>query len=282
MNLDLTSIKIIKEILIKYETRPLKGMGQIFLISKKVLGKIIESADLKPQDTVLEVGPGIGTLTQELAKNAGKIIVVEKDQRMCQILKETLEDYKNVEVINDDILKTNLKLPKQYKLVANIPYYLTSPLIRKFLENPPADKQPRTIILMVQKEVAQRICSEPPNMSILAVSVQFYAKAKIISYVKKENFWPEPKVDSAVIKITPREINKSSTFVKPFFKIVKAGFSQPRKQLVNNLTGLKLSNNVKLTKLQTISQLLKNNIKPSQRAETLNVDDWINLTNSFQ
>ncbi len=144
--MELTSPKEIKRLLSKYETRPSKGLGQNFLIDKNILQKIIESAEIKPTDTVLEVGPGIGTLTKELAQKAGKVIAVEKDGAMIEILKETLKDYKNVEIINGDILKLenseffkNLKI-KNYKIVSNIPYYLTSPLIRKFLESatPPA------------------------------------------------------------------------------------------------------------------------------------------------
>ncbi|MBI3337438.1 MAG: ribosomal RNA small subunit methyltransferase A [Candidatus Staskawiczbacteria bacterium] len=296
MNLDLSSIKTVKGILIKYGVKPSMGMGQNFLVNREVLEKIVKSADLKSDDTILEIGPGIGTLTQKLAEKTERVVAVEKDNRMCQILKETLKDYKNTEIINDDILKIkNLKLEQvprvreqisNYKIVANIPYYLTSPLIRKFLENPPNGKQPEKIILMVQKEVAQRICANPPNMthsagsgssranrgmSILAVSVQFYAKAKIISYIKKENFWPAPKVDSAIIKITPHK-NNISISSELFFKIVKAGFSQPRKQLGNNF--LKM---LKLDKQKINLWLSKNNISPAQRAETLSVDDWKNL-----
>jgi len=156
-------------------------------------------------------------------------------------------------------------------VVANIPYYLTSPLIRKFLEekNPPQE-----MVLMLQKEVAQRICSKPPDMNLLAVSVQFYAEPKIISYVSKNCFWPAPKIDSAIIKIIPKIKKQIKNDL--FFKVVKAGFSQPRKQLVNNL-----SKTLKLTKEQTIALLIKNNIKPNQRAETLSIEDWIKLTNSF-
>ena len=284
MNFDLSSPKTVKEILTKYETKPSKGMGQNFLVNKGALEKIIKSADLKKEDVVLEVGPGIGTLTQELAKSVSKVIAIEKDKKMIEILKETLKEFKNVEIIQGDILKTNIELPKQYKLVANIPYYLTSPLIRKFLENPPNQNQPEEIILMVQKEVAQRICANPKNMSILAVSVQFYAKAKIIFYVKKENFWPKPKVDSAIIKITPQKLSPSVS-VELFFKIVKAGFSQPRKQIGNNLLALSLLNGPKMLKLdkqQINLWLLKNKINPTQRAETLSVDNWISLTNTFQ
>jgi len=281
MNLDLTSPETIKEILAKHEIKPSKGMGQNFLISKSILGKIIKSADLKTENTVLEVGPGIGTLTAALARVAKKVIAVEKDKNMCQILKETLNDYRNVEIINGDILKIeNFELISNYQIVANIPYYLTSPLIRKFLENPPNNKQPKEIVLMVQKEVAQRICAKPPSMSILSVSVQFYAKAEIMFYVKKENFWPKPKVDSSIIKIVPHK-NTPKISAKLFFKIVKAGFSQPRKQLINNLTTLKSPSGIKLKKSQITSWLSKNNINPSQRAETLSVQNWENLTKTL-
>ncbi len=281
--MELTSLKIIKELFSKYEARPLKRLGQNFLIDKNVLQKIINAADLNKNDIVLEIGPGIGALTQELAKNTKKVIAIEKDKKMIEILKETLKDYKNAEVIYGDVLKilelenylkiTKLKI-KNYKVVANIPYYLTSPLIRKFLES---KNPPQEIILMVQKEVAQRICSKPPDMNLLAVSVQFYAEPKIMNYVSKNCFWPAPKVDSAIIKIVPGR----RTSQELFFKVVRAGFSQPRKQLVNNLTTLKSLNGVKLDKYKVADWLLKNNTNPNQRAETLSVSDWINLTQNF-
>lgn len=275
--MDLTSKKTIKNLLSKYKIKPSKIMGQNFLVSRAVLQKIIGAADLKPSDIILEVGPGIGTLTQELAKKVEKVIAVEKDRQMCEILKETLRDYKNVEIVNDDILKIRtlenyLKI-KNFKVVANIPYYLTSPLIRKLLE---AEHKPELIVLTIQKEVAQRTCAKPPEMSILAVSVQFYADAEIISYVSKNYFWPSPKVDSAIIKIIPRE---SPAFAEKeaFLKIVKAGFSQPRKQISGNLAKA-----LKLDKEKINNWLLKNNIGPKQRAETLSIEDWWNLTSTFQ
>jgi 16S rRNA (adenine1518-N6/adenine1519-N6)-dimethyltransferase len=281
--MNLTSPKEIKELLSKYETRPSKGLGQNFLIDKNVLRKIIDSAQLKSTDVVLEVGPGIGTLTQELAKHAEKVIAVEKDKKMVNILTDVLiaSNATNVQIVNADILRYKL-LTTNYKLIANIPYYLTSPLIRKFLEssNPPSE-----MILMLQKEVAQRICAKPPKMSLLAVSVQFYAQTKIISYVSKNCFWPSPKVDSAIIKITPSpelgEFPRARGSVELFFKIVKAGFSQPRKQLVNNLTTLKSSDDVKLDKVKISDWLLKNNLRSEQRAEVLSIDDWIKLTKTF-
>jgi 16S rRNA (adenine1518-N6/adenine1519-N6)-dimethyltransferase len=281
--MDLTSQTTIKKLLLKYQTKASKGLGQNFLIDKNVLEKIINAGEIKKDDTILEVGPGIGTLTQELAARAGQVIAVEKSQAMLEILEETLKDFTNTEIIHGDILKLNPKpyTLHPYKLVANIPYYITSPLIRQFLE---IENKPAFMVLMLQKEVAQRICAKPGDMSLLAVSVQFYADAKIISYVSKNCFWPAPKVDSAIIKITPHPsspLSPNSSLRAErsnlFFKVVKAGFSQPRKQLVNNL-----SKTLGISRAQTEDWLKKNNISPSQRAETLSVDDWKHLVGSLQ
>ena len=269
----------LKKLLKKYNLRPSRRLGQNFLVDEKVLRKIIEAAELSKNDIVLEIGPGIGNLTVKLAKRVKKVVAVEKDQRMIEILKETLKDFKNVKIIKADILKFSPKIynlkSKIYKVVANIPYYLTSPLIRKFVET--VEVKPQLLVLMVQKEVAQRICTKPPDMSILAVSVQFYAKAEIISFVSKKSFWPQPKVDSAIIKIIPR---KSALPIRVnsllFFKVVRAGFSQPRKQLANNF-----SKKLGIDKIKVREWLLKNKIQPTQRAETLNLEDWINLTKSL-
>jgi len=269
----------LKKLLKKYNLRPSRRLGQNFLVDEKVLRKIIEAAELSKNDIVLEIGPGIGNLTVKLAKRVKKVVAVEKDQRMIEILKETLKDFKNVKIIKADILKFSPKIynlkSKIYKVVANIPYYLTSPLIRKFVET--VEVKPQLLVLMVQKEVAQRICTKPPDMSILAVSVQFYAKAEIISFVSKKSFWPQPKVDSAIIKIIPRK-SALPIRVNPllFFKVVRAGFSQPRKQLANNF-----SKKLGIDKIKVREWLLKNKIQPTQRAETLNLEDWINLTKSL-
>lgn len=289
--MDLISPKTIKELLSKHKTMPSKGLGQNFLIDKNILNKIITASELKSDDFILEIGPGIGTLTQELAKNAGKVVAVEKSAAMCEILKETLANFKNIEIINADALKiwsfeNYLKIEKlkikNYKVVANIPYYLTSPLIRLFLET---QNPPKFMVLMLQKEVAQRICANPPDMSLLSVSVQFYADPKIISYVSKNCFLPAPKVDSAIIKITPFKadrlpmsipLDRHRKSICLFFRIVKAGFSQPRKQIAGNL-----SKSLKIPKEQTTAWLSKNNIDPKQRAETLSISDWKNLSKSF-
>lgn len=274
-----------KTILKKQNVKPIKYLGQNFLIDKKILSEAIKAANFKPSDIIIEIGPGTGILTQELAKRAEKVIAIEKDPKMCDVLRELLKCQKigNVEVIEGDALKIensklfkNLKLKiKNYKVVANLPYYITSPVIRKFLES---KNPPRLMVLMVQKEVAQRICEKPPRMNLLAVSVQFYAKPEIISYVPKESFWPKPKVDSAIIKIIPHHFRDpvSHRFREQFFRIVKAGFSQPRKQLANNL-----SKGLELNKEQIKRWLVSNKIKPTQRAETLNINDWINLTKTI-
>ena len=279
--------KNIKNILKKHQFLPSKGLGQNFLTDENAIKRVIIAADLESGNVVLEVGPGLGALTKELAKKAARVIAVEKDPKMVEILRETLKDYKNVEIVLGDILKIeNLKLIENwklkienYKVAANLPFYLTAPLIRKFLEEktPPED-----MTLVVQKEVGQRIVARPPEMSILAVSVQFYAQAKIVSYISKESFWPKPKVDAAILKIIPFALSKNPAtagfFDKDlFFKIVKAGFSQPRKQLINNL-----SQKLEIDKEKIKSWLSKNGIYHTQRAETLEVKDWINLTKTFK
>ncbi len=271
--------KTVKKLLKKYGLRPLKGLGQNFLIDRGVFRKIIKAANLSKKDVVLEIGPGIGNLTLELAKTAKRVVAIEKDKKMSKALKEILRywDIKNIEIINKDVLKISARykiLNTKYKLVANLPYYITSPLIRKFLE---MKKKPKEMILMVQKEVAKRICSLPPKMSILAISVQFYAKPQIISFVSKKSFWPQPKVDSAIIKIIPKKLKTSNKFNRLFFKIVKAGFSHPRKQLINNF-----SKELKLDKEKVKNWLLKNKVNPIQRAETLSLRDWQKLIKSLK
>ena len=278
--MNLSSSRIIKNLLKKYGARPSRRFGQNFLVDKGAVGRIIKAAELKKGDTVLEIGPGTGTLTQELAKRVKKVAAVEKDREMTRVLKGTLKDFKNVEIFQGNILNFKnwgLKIKNSYKVVANLPFYITSPVIRHFLEA--VEMKPQQMVLVVQKEVGQRICARPPRMSILAVSVQLYAEAKIISYIPKRNFWPRPKVDAAIISIRPKP---GLGRLKPglrrtFFEVVKAGFSQPRKQLANNL-----SKKLNLNKSTVEKWLSKNRIRPSQRAETLSVEDWINLTRSFK
>jgi 16S rRNA (adenine1518-N6/adenine1519-N6)-dimethyltransferase len=278
--MDLLSPKTIKELLVKYDAAPLKRLGQNFLINHGVRQKIIQVADLGRGDMVLEIGPGLGTLTQALAGRAKKVIAIEKDKKFVAILKETLKGYDNVKIIQNDILKFDIESLEfdcklkigNWKLIANLPYYITSPVIRKFLEN---TNRPKEMLLMVQKEVAQRICSNPPDMSLLAVSVQFYANPQIISYVSKGSFWPAPKVDSAILRLTPQSntnLRMNANDTNKFFNVVRAGFSAPRKQLAGNL-----AKNLKIEHHIIEKEMEKARIEPSRRAETLTIEEWIKL-----
>lgn len=255
---------------------PKKQLGQNFLADQTAISKVLAAAEISPTDFVLEIGPGTGVLTIELAQKAQKIIAIEKDPEMIAILKEKLTGVQNIEVVQGDIRgfdPKNYQLkPKNYKIVANIPYYLTAFLIRSFLEQ---ECPPKDLTLVIQKEVAQRICAKPPKMNLLAVSVQFYAQPKISSYIKKTSFWPVPKVDSAIIKITLNDQIITDN-KEVFFKIIHAGFAQPRKQLLNNLAG-----GLKMDKKSVESWLLRNNIQPTQRAETLTLENWLGLTKTY-
>ncbi|MEA3344466.1 MAG: 16S rRNA (adenine(1518)-N(6)/adenine(1519)-N(6))-dimethyltransferase RsmA [Patescibacteria group bacterium] len=277
MLMELTSVSNIKSLLKKHNAILSKRFGQNFLIDKNVIKKILNQAKIGPKDIVLEIGPGIGTMTIELAKKAKKIIAVEKDFKMVEILKDTLSDFQNIEIIQDDILKfvdSKFVINDSYKVVANLPYYITSPVIRKLLE---INNKPKEIILMVQKEVAQRICACAPKTNLLAISVQFYAMPKIISYVSKKSFYPKPKVDSAIIQL--KTVKQNSKIDKDkFFKIVKAGFSHPRKQLANNLLKELDFSDKKINKEEIISLLDRKGIFATQRPETLTLKNWIELT----
>lgn len=256
--------------------KPKKGLGQNFLSQMGVIEKLVRAANIGKNETILEIGPGTGNLTAELAKTGNKLVAVEKDQEMMDILNERFKDAANVEILAGDALKFDeTKIAPPYKIAANLPFYLTAPLIRRFLES---TNPPLSLTVIVQKEVAQRICATTPKMNLLAISVQFYAAVKIINYVSKGNFWPVPKVDCAILQITPHIYEgerADKKFVDRFFETAKAGFVQPRKQLANNL-----AKQLKLEKERTIAWLAANNIKPSQRAETLTIGDWINLTQS--
>jgi len=270
------SKKSVKILLQKHKISPSKKLGQNFLVDKTAIKKIIKSADIRQNDIILEVGPGIGNLTQDLSKVSKKVVAVEKDRKMIEILKEILKDFKNIKIIRGDILKfSNFRpLKPNYKIVANIPFYLTAPLIRKFLES---KNPPKEMVLIVQKEVGQRIISRPPRMNILALSVQFYAKAKVVSFLGRKSFWPQPEVDSTVIKIVPKTKGIKKEIINLFFKIVKAGFSQPRKQIINNL-----SRDLKIKRDEVNKWLRENKVQPNQRAETLDIKDWLSLTKSFK
>jgi len=261
-----------------------KKLGQVFLKDKEALEKIIKASEIKPEDQILEIGPGKGVLTEFLLKTSAKTTAVEKDIELVKFLKDRFKDKLNLKIIHADIrdfLKTNQFysqysiLNAQYKVIGNIPYYLTSHLLRLLLENP---IKPSLIVLMVQKEVAERIIAQPPKMNLLSTSVQFYAKAEIIYYVPRTAFSPEPKVDSAIIKITPLPAkilkqNLGEQTQQSFFKVVKAGFEQPRKILINNLC-----KNLKKEKDVLQKVFLQLNFPLNTRAQNLSIKQWISLS----
>jgi 16S rRNA (adenine1518-N6/adenine1519-N6)-dimethyltransferase len=251
---------------------PLKRLGQNFLRDKNAVKRVVLAGKIGPGDIILEIGPGTGILTLELAKRAKKVVAVEKDRRMQAVLKDALKGFDNVEILDQDARRMPEIAARTYKVVANLPFYLASPVIRKFLES---KNQPKQMTLIVQKEVAQRICAKVPDMNLLAVSVQFYAEPEIISFISKKAFWPQPEVDAAIINIVPR---KKRFPVDPsnFFSVAKTGFSQPRKQLLNNL-----SKKLGIGKERVKVWLAKSNIQASQRAETLAIEDWINLAKTL-
>lgn len=261
------------------EVKAKKSLGQNFLRDGKAIEKIIESANLGADDIVIEVGPGEGVLTEKLANVCKKVLAVELDDRLIGFLKKNFLKNENVEIVHGDILKLNLKelaeknnfSTREYKVIANLPYYITSPILRYFLENEVA---PKEMIVMVQKEVAERIVAKPGQMSILAVSVQYYAEAEYLFTVKRDSFEPAPKVDSAVIKIAVSRkasvINKEET--KKFFQIVKAGFSAKRKTLANNL-----ANSLHKDKREVEGMLLQMGFLSTVRAQELSVEDWKKL-----
>lgn len=275
--MNLASRAFIKNLLKRYGLKPKKHLGQNFLIDRAAIRQIIAAADLKPRDVVLEVGPGLGVLTRELAKRAKRVIAVEKDPNLANFLDKELRTAK-LKIIRGDILKILnsdlLTLDSYNKVVGNLPFYLTASLVREFLEG--AEKRPLKMILVVQKEVAQRICSKPPHMGLLAVSVQLYSGPKIISYISKKAFWPQPEVDAAIVSVPITKYKLQKINKDLFFEIVRAGFSRPRKQLANNL-----SKCWGIRKPEIRSWLQKNNIQPDQRAEALSLADWKKLTKSF-
>ena len=286
----------VKDICQAYEIRPTKNKGQNFLIDTDVLEDIVSTANLSKQDRVLEVGPGLGILTEELVKRAGQVVSVELDKRLYDFLKVKFAGTKNLELVNQDILKfnpqdyklqaitamagsryqdSNNKSGTSYKLVANLPYNITSALLKKYLTT--ANK-PQEMTLLVQKEVAKRMCAQPGQMSLLGLSIQLYSQPKIIRIVKAASFWPTPKVDSALVKLSSvksnQEVDKALKGItqERCWQIAKVGFSAKRKQLQNNLTaGLHISS------AEAKNVLKKAKFDPKIRAQNLSVNDWIAL-----
>lgn len=260
-----------KSLLDYYQVVPRKSLGQNFVQDEHALDKIVAAAELAPSDTVLEIGPGTGALTEKLAQAARRVIAVELDRRMEPILKAGFSHRPNVEFVFEDILEANVPAlvgDADYVVVANVPYYITSAILRTLLES---KHRPRRLVLTMQLEVAERLIAKPGDMSVLAVSAQFYAKVQIAAHLKAAIFWPRPEVDSAVVRL--------DTYERPpvdvpdeqsFFRLVKAGFSQKRKQLKNSLGS------------EGAALLERAGIDPRRRAETLSLEEWAALARAAQ
>jgi 16S rRNA (adenine1518-N6/adenine1519-N6)-dimethyltransferase len=267
----------IPALLRRYDLRPSKGLGQNFLQDKGALQEIVSSAGLGTGDAVLEIGPGLGSLTRYLAVSARSVTAVELDRKLFPALESVLAPYLNVRLVQGDILKLNpaeLMETPGYIVVANIPYYITSVVIRHLLE---AELRPSRMVLTVQKEVAERICADPGRMSLLALSVQVYGKPVIGTIIPAEAFYPPPKVDSAVlcIELYPQPIIPADR-LENFFLLIKAGFSQKRKTLRNALSG-----GLRIAPVETEDLLSAAGIDPQRRAETLSLKEWGNLLKEY-
>jgi len=363
------NVNELKSLLSKFHIHPSKKLGQNFLLSDEAIEKIVNAADLEDTDTVLEIGPGLGVLTQKLGENAGLVLAVEKDRKIYSVLRRMFKNKKNVKIINDDALffdpqtviasatkrgnpseiastfakatadrsegtpRNDTKL--NYKLIANIPYYITGKLLQNFLSpsySPPREGElegvivnngsatspnsgvpqnstqfwggspssrgggavrPSLMVLLLQKEVAERITAKPGDMSLLSVSVQFFADAEIISYVSKEEFYPKPEVDSAVVRLRVLPRPRLEVDEKKFFQLVKIGFAGKRKQLQNNLRVLPSDPNLRMhpndPNIRNIrmedsehsdryKQLLSSlGLNPLARAQDLSLEDWHRL-----
>ena len=274
-----------RQLLRQFGFKPKKRLGQHFLIDEAVLERILSAAKLSPGDIVIEVGPGLGILTEGLARRGAKIIGVELDAKLVALLKKRLAALSDVKIVHADILKVtprqllqdNLpttELVRGYKVIANLPYYITSPVLSHFLE---AQPQPSEMVVMVQKEVGEAIAAAPGKMSLLSVKTQFYSKPAIISHVPAASFYRPPKVDSVILRLDvysqpPIEVSD----VAGFFDIVMHGFRSPRKQLRNSL-----AHSLEMPPSQVASLLEKAGIEAKRRAETLSLEEWRELWKTF-
>jgi 16S rRNA (adenine1518-N6/adenine1519-N6)-dimethyltransferase len=331
----LTNRRMIQKLCHEFAIRPRREAGQNFLLEAKVVQKMVEAGEITKKDLVLEIGPGLGTLTVALAEKAGFVLAIEKDPHLVKAWQKILEPYPNVKIIKNDILKissqeiekilgaiakemanvSEANLDKKndyhYKLVASLPYLITSAVLRKFtagdFDKPLNDlKQngskedslkketfdtlakdkgqrlkPELIVVMVQKEVAERVCAQPGKMSVLSVAVQFYTQPEIMRVVPSQAFWPKPKVDSAILRLTYKEdylsfLGALQIKERRFFQIVRLGFSSRRKQLLNNL-----SSGLNLPKEKMVQILRNLGLNPQIRAQDLSVSDWLALTKAL-
>ncbi|GIV84750.1 MAG: ribosomal RNA small subunit methyltransferase A [Candidatus Roseilinea sp.] len=259
---------------------PRKSLGQNFLADEATARRIVDAAEVGQGDLVLEIGPGAGALTKHLAKCAGWVVAIELDQTLIPALREELGEARNVTIVHGDALKVDFVQLAQdaarsfgrpfqaTRFVANLPYYITSAAIRRILE---CGLSIASVVLTVQTEVAERVTAQPPDMSLLAVSVQFYGRPDLLFRIPPNRFYPQPGVESSILRITPHN-RPPDIDAQKFFRAVKAGFSQPRKQLRNTLAA-----GLKITKSEAEAALRQSGIEPGRRAETLSLEEWKRL-----
>jgi 16S rRNA (adenine1518-N6/adenine1519-N6)-dimethyltransferase len=266
------------QLLKQYGVHASKRLGQNFLKEPGALEEVTTAAHIHNTDTVLEIGAGVGSLTRYLASRAREVVAVELDEKLVPILREVIKPYNNIRLVAGDILQLSpqeLRLPEEFLVAANIPYNITSAIIRHLLESQPV---PRRIVLTVQKEVAERICSSPPDMSLLALSVQVYGRPEIAAFIPASAFFPSPKVDSVVVRIEIYEDPVIPSSLLPlFFRLTKASFSQKRKTLRNSLSA-----GMKISPLEARTALINAGIDPQRRAETLGLNEWMNLCKLYE
>lgn len=273
-----------KELIKKYGIRLTKSLGQNFLTDNNVVSRIVDTAEVTKDDMVMEIGPGIGSMTGELASRAGRVIAVEIDKHLIPALKDNLKEFSNFEIINEDILRVNVmditdnKQNMTLKVVANLPYYITTPIIMKLLEE---ENDIELMVFMVQKEVAQRMVARPggKDYGALSVAVQYYSQPEKVFDVPPQCFVPQPEVDSTIIKLKKNKTPPVNLKDKDmFFKVVKAAFGQRRKTLLNALTNFGAFNKTK----EEIREILNTlNINENARGETLSIEQFAILSNKF-
>jgi len=285
----LTDPNHLKNLFRSLHLKPKDYMGQNFLVSEEVVDEILSIAEIEKTDIVVEIGPGLGVMTYELAKKSKKVIAIEKDKIFAAILKrnaeldsashsrdpETSSGLHNVEIVNEDVLKFNFeKIQGPYKIVANIPYYLTSHLIQILLAQ---KNKPSRMVLMVQKEVGERLVAEAGELSLLGISVQAFADVAIAALVPKKNFWPQPQVDSCVVVIEPKQKLPEGIDQNLFFRLLKIAFAGKRKQIHNTL-----ANGFKLPSSEIENILHEAKIDAKARPQELRIEDWVRLCKEFK
>ena len=277
---DVSSVARVKRLLGRYGLRPRKSLGQHFLVDESALRRIADAADLQKEETVIEVGPGLGVLTRELLQRVRRVIAVEKDERMAGLLRKELSSQAQLTVVAADVLSVrpddllaNAGGLSEYKVVANLPYYVAAPILRHFLE---AKAQPRLLVALLQKEVAQGVAAGPGKMTMLSVAMQLYATPRLMGLVRAGSFYPPPKVDSAIVRLDVRPAPAVATDPGRFFDVVRAGFSAPRKQIANSL-----SKGLGTGRAEVADALAAAEVSGQRRAESLSLEEWAALCDAL-